>query len=401
MKEKYARLLLIKCLGLENKRPLFIQGNEYTREFIEIVKKEANKLGIDDIYVLSIDQTERHDLIKKLSLEEIITHPLFDKSIMNTYAEKGAAFLMLSSMIPNLMNDVDKDKLAKTIRHERETEWLYRKKQHVNEVPWCIACIPNIKWAKDLFPSEEGALDKLWNLIYQICLVDKKDPIKAWDELISTNKTLCDKFNKLELRELRYKNSLGTDLSIKLPEGHIWCGGTINNDLIVNMPTLEIFTSPLMKGVNGIVYNAKPLLYNNVLIDDFYIEFKDGKVINYAAKKGFDTLKGIIETDEYSCYLGEVALVPYDSAISNTNVIFKDTLLDENASCHLALGASYPECMKDADNKEKDELRKMGVNDSKAHVDFMVGTSDLDIVGITKDNKKIQIFKNGNFSEDL
>ena len=167
------------------------------------------------------------------------------------------------------------------------------------------------------------------------------------------------------------------------------------------MPTLEIFTSPLMKGVNGIVYNAKPLLYNNVLIDDFYIEFKDGKVINYAAKKGFDTLKGIIETDEYSCYLGEVALVPYDSAISNTNVIFKDTLLDENASCHLALGASYPECMKGADNKEKDELRKLGVNDSKAHVDFMVGTSDLDIVGITKDNKKIQIFKNGNFSEDL
>ena len=399
-KRKYAELLLVKCLGMKGKKSLLIEGNEHTKEFCDILKEEATKIGVEDIYISIRNMEEKHELSKTLSMDEIKEHPLFDKSIYNVYTLKGAGILMLSSPIPDLMSDISNDRLVEIQKHERSTQEIYRKKQHVNEVNWCIACVPNKLWANKLF-NEENNLDKLWDLIFDICLVKENNPIEAWEKRIEENKKLSSKLNSLNLDSLHYKNSLGTDLTIKLPENHVWCGGTIDGDLIVNMPTLEIFTSPLMTGVDGVVYSSKPLIYNNITIDNFKVEFKDGKVINVTAEKGLETLKGIIDTDEYSCYLGEVALVPYDSPISNTKVVFEDTLIDENASCHLAFGSSYPECIKGAEKLSGDELRSLGVNDSKAHVDFMVGTSDLEITGKLKDGSEVKIFENGNFSKNL
>lgn len=398
-KRKYAELLLVKCLGMKEKKSLLIEGNEHTKEFADILKEEADKMGVDDVYISIRNQEEKHFLAKTLTMDEIKENPIFDKSIYNVYALKDAGILMLSSPIPDLMSDISNDRLVEIAKHERSTQEVYRKKQHASEVNWCIACIPNKLWASKVIGGS-NSLNKLWDLIFDICLIKERKPIKAWEKQIEENKKLCKKLNDLGLKKLTYKNSLGTDLTIKLPEKHIWCGGT-SNGLIVNMPTLEIFTSPLMKGVDGIVYSSKPLIYNNITIDNFSVEFKNGKVTKVNAKKGLETLKGIIETDDYSCYLGEVALVPYNSPISNTNVVFEDTLIDENASCHLAFGSSYPECLEGADKLSGSELRKLGVNDSKAHVDFMIGTSDLEIIGIDKNDKEVKIFENGNFSKNL
>ena len=197
---------------------------------------------------------------------------------------------------------------------------------------------------------------------------------------------------------MHYKNNLGTDLTVELPSDVIWnsAAGEEDSNMLVNIPSYEIFTSPNYKKTSGIVYSAKPLIYGGGKIDEFYIEFKEGKVINYDAKQGKEILKQIIESDENSCYLGEVALVNNNSPISNTNLVFGTTLFDENASCHLALGDGFPDSLKEGLTMTKDELLRKGINQSKNHVDFMIGTKDLEIEAETKDGI-VQIFKDGNF----
>ena len=210
-----------------------------------------------------------------------------------------------------------------------------------------------------------------------------------------------DLLNSLRLKSLHYTNSLGTDLDIELPENHIWLGGSEFTpeglEFIANMPTEEVFTLPSKTGVNGKAVSSMPLNYNGNLIEQFSLTFKNGKIVDYSAEKGYETLKTMIETDEGSHCLGEVALVPYDSPISNSNILFYNTLFDENASCHLAIGKAYPVCLKHGDHMSQEELEKHGVNDSLLHVDFMIGTNDLEISGMTSDDQEVQVFKNGNF----
>ena len=200
---------------------------------------------------------------------------------------------------------------------------------------------------------------------------------------------------------MHYTNGLGTDLFVELSDLTIWSGGaeTLKDgrEAIVNMPTIEVFTTPILSKTEGIVYSSKPLVYNGAIIDEFYLEFKEGKVVNFDAKIGKEVLKSIIEADKNSAYLGEVALVEHDSVISKSNILFYETLFDENASCHLALGAGFPTAIKEGTSKSKEELLNMGVNESDVHVDFMIGTEDLNITGITYDNKEINIFTHGKF----
>ena len=233
----------------------------------------------------------------------------------------------------------------------------------------------------------------MWDIVLKMTLCDTEDPIKAWDEKIEKNKEIVNKLNDLKIKTLYYKNKLGTDFKISFND-NIWCGANSKNkdgnDIIVNMPTEEVFTTPNKYTANGIVYASKPLVYNSSLIDEFFIEFKNGKVINYDAKVGKEILKSIIESENGN-YLGEVALVDKNSPINKSNILFYETLYDENASCHLALGDGFPECI-----KSDKTLEELGVNESKTHVDFMIGTNDLDIIAET-DNEKILIMKNGTF----
>jgi aminopeptidase len=305
---------------------------------------------------------------------------------------------MLDTEFPHIMDDIEPNKVTRMKEINRRTRPLFRKKETSMQISWCIAAIGNEVWAKDLFPNETNAKELLDNLIYKCCMVDTNHPIESWNTFLETSKQLVEKLNHLQIKKLHYKNSLGTDLEIEMPKGAIWesAASEFENHSIVNMPSYEIFSSPHYLKVNGIVYSALPLIYGGAKIDKFFVEFKDGKVVNFDADMGKEILKGIIEGGDNSCYLGEVALVNHNSPISNTNVVFGTTLFDENASCHLAFGDGFTECIEGGENMTKEELLKHGVNQSDAHVDFMIGTDDLDIEAETNKGK-VKIFERGNF----
>jgi aminopeptidase len=398
---KYAQLLLKRCLCLNYKRPLLVTAPIKAIDFIEVLTHEAYQLGINDIYFDWYDDDLKHEQLLHLSDEELVKSPFWNKVIYDEYAKKNAAFLMLCSDDIDLMNDIPEEKITLTSRHNRASRPLFREMQRVDEVPWCIALVPTLGYAKKVFPDSLDPIFDMWDAIFKCCLVYEENPIEAWDMKVKRNQSRCDLLNNYQFQFLHYTNSLGTDLIIELPKNHIWSGaGKENKDglpLIVNMPSEEVFTSPKYDGVNGIVYSARPLVYSGALIDNFSFRFENGKVIEVKAEKGQEILENMIKTDEGASYLGEVALVDYDSPISNTNIIFYETLYDENASCHLALGDSFPSCLLNGENMSKEKLRECGLNQSNVHTDFMVGTSDLKIIGITFDGEEKNIFENGNF----
>lgn len=392
-KEKYAKLLIEKCLNLKENQPLLITAPIECIEFVRLVSKHAMEKGVRDIYYDFTDEILKHDTLKYFDIEDLENSTLFNKKIYDEYAKKNAAFLMLYSDDPDALIDVDNEKIAHSAKLLRTTRPIYKKKQLTYEVSWCIASVVTYNWAKKVLPNSNDPVNDMWNLVLKMTLCDKEDPIKAWDEKIEKNKEIVDKLNNLKIKTLHYKNKLGTDFKISFND-NIWCGASTktkdNRDIIVNMPTEEVFTTPNKYTANGIVYSSKPLVYNSSLISDFFIQFKDGKVVNYDAKIGKDILKSIIETENGN-FLGEVALVDKNSPINQSNILFYETLYDENASCHLALGDGFPECIKS--DKTNEEL---GVNESKTHVDFMIGTNDLEIIAETETDKKI-IMKNGTF----
>lgn len=399
LEEKYIDLLLNRCINFGNSESLFIsfeKSDIRSCNFVDKLVTKSKELGITDIYMYDENSVLKHDILKQITITEIDNNPMFNRSIWDEYAKKGSSFIILKTELPGLMDDVDDASLAHARYVERITCPIYKKLQGEYKIPWCIAVFPSERWARALFPNADNAYDRLFKLICSIVMVDTEDPIVSWNNLLESNKKIVNKLDSLKISKLFYRNSLGTNFSISLNKEAIWeCAGY--NGMIVNMPTYEIFTTPDFRTANGIVYGSRPLCYNGGIIENFYLEFKDGKVINYDAKVGLDILKGIIESDEYSSYLGEVALVDCNSPIYKTNMLFNDTLLDENASCHLALGSGFPNCIRNGDKYNINELFNMGVNPSKNHTDFMIGTNDLNIEA--KTNKgKILIFKNGKFN---
>lgn len=399
---KYACLLLDKGLNIKKGQPLVITAPIESIEFIRVLSKCCLDRGIVDIYYDWFDDELKHQQLSYLSNDDISNSLFFNKKIYDEYAKKDGAFLMLVSEDPDIMSDVDSSKLAHASFISRTSRPLYKKRQAINDVAWCIASVSTYGWAKKVFSDCKDPVNKLWNLIFSICLVDSSDPSGEWENKLMISSKRCDVLNKLNIKTLHYTNSLGTDLYVGLSSGTKWCGaGEVmpnGRRIVANIPTEEIFTSPNRLETRGIVYSSKPLVYNGFIIDNFWIKFSDGKVVDFDAAKGKDILKSIIEGDETSCYLGECALVPYDSPISNSGVIFYTTLFDENASCHLALGTGFPNTLDGTDGKTKDKLIDMGLNVSDVHVDFMVGTSDLKIEGITYDGDSVLIFDAGNFS---
>lgn len=392
-KYEYAELLL-KCVCAQDKKYLFIEMPEYLSDFKKILEEAAEKYDLKEVHFELFDPFKKHELLISLDQENIYKHPMFDKSIFNKYAKLDAAFLFISSMVPNLMEDVEPDIIKNTTLHTRRTQKYFRDLYETNKLNWCIAGVPNKYWAENgLNMSEE----ELWNLILDMCLVTGDGTsYEKWLEKVHLMEKRADILNKRQFKYLKYSNDLGTDLTIYLPDNHLWCTGFGAHGDLCNLPTEEIFTSPQYDKTEGIVYASKPLFYNNVLIDDFYLKFEQGKVVEYDAKSGRDLLKTIIETDDHSSYLGECALVSYDSPINNTGIIYKETLYDENAACHLALGKGFGECVEKSDNMRGDDLRALGVNDANIHVDFMIGDETLKVVGVDASGNETIIMENGN-----
>lgn len=402
LQKKYARMILKTCLVIKENQPLFISANSEVLPFVRIVANEAYKLGVKDIYFDIVDSYLKHDMLKNLDFEDLKKSNYFNKSIWNEYAKKGASFLMLASEMPGLMNDIDKDLQSKMFVYGLETREYFEKMREKSMIPWCICAAPTLSWAKKVFKNSHNPLDDMWNIIFKICGVDKDNPEEELNQKLNNLSKYKDKLNSYKIKKLIYKNKLGTNFEIELPTGALWVSGReklVNGDLVlVNFPTEEVFTSPNCESANGIVYSSKPLSYQDSIIDKFWIKFENGIVVDYGAEEGYDSLKSIIESCEGSNRLGEVALVPFNSPISNSNIVFYETLYDENASCHLALGDSFPECIDGGKNLTKEELRKLKLNQSTNHVDFMIGTDDLNIVGITENDERIDIFINGNYS---
>ena len=398
--EKYTELLLKKCVNFNNSKSLLISYELENEWFIEKLVEKAHSMGINDIYLDKRNIYEQHKILSEISLEEIQKHEYFNQSIWDEYALKNAAFIEMESEYPGLMDDIDPEKLSKANFIMRNSKPIYKKRQHAFAIPWCKAVLPSLMWAKKLFPElkEKEAYNKLFTLICEMCMVNTDNPINSWNEFLYEQTINEQKLNDLNITKLHYKNSLGTDLHIELNSNAIWANaGSLGENMLANCPTYEIFTTPDFRKTNGIVYSSRSLYYNGGLIDNFYLEFKDGKVVNYDAEVGKELLKNIIESDEYSSYLGETALVNDNSPISNTGIVYGNTIFDENASCHLALGSGFSECIKNSELLSDEELLNIGINPSKNHVDFMVGTSDLTIEAETNKGK-ILILKDGNLN---
>ncbi|MEE3424352.1 MAG: aminopeptidase, partial [Erysipelotrichaceae bacterium] len=318
--------------------------------------------------------------------------------------DSKACYLSVASDMPGALKDVDSDKL------NAYQQAYYGKMADLmaytmnNEGQWCILGVPSVEWARVVFPdlSDEEAFEKLGDAIFAVTRVSEdNDPIAEWEAHDKELMEHARKLNEYNFKELHFTSASGTDLTVGLVKDHIWAGGCGKTPEGIyfdpNMPTEEVFCMPLKTGTNGKVVASKPLSYNGKVIEDFWFRFENGKVVDFDAKKEKEALKQLLEFDEGSAYLGEVALVPYDSPVSRSGILFFDTLYDENAACHLALGRPYPENIKGGEQMSKEELLAHGANDSLQHEDFMFGTADMDIDGIKEDGSVIPIFRKGNF----
>ena len=401
--EKYAELAIRVGVNIQPNQTLLIRTPIECADFVRLAVKSAYKNGAKNVFVEWSD--EQCSLSRYLYAPDEVFDE-FPRWVSDQYvdiAKEGGAFLTIHAANPDLLKDVDPKRIAAYQKASGVALKEWRTYTLTDKCKWSIVSVPTKPWAHKIFPniSEEEAVEKLWDLIFKCTRVDNDDPISAWHEHNENLKEKTKFLNEKNFKTLKYK-SAKTDLTIGLPDNHIWeSGASVDPNGVnfnPNMPTEEIFTLPHKYQVDGVVHSSKPLVYGGNVIDDFSLTFKDGKIIDCSAVKGEETLRNLIETDEGSHYLGEVALVPYSSPISDTNVVFYNTLYDENASCHLALGSAYATCIKGGTNLQKEEYDKYGINDSLTHVDFMIGSSDLDIVGETHNGETIQIFKDGNWA---
>lgn len=401
---KYASLAVNIGVNIQKDNILVISSPIETAEFARLITEEAYKSGAKDVIVHYGDQKLTKIKLENSSLETISNIPEWQAESYNYYARQEACFISISASDPDGLKGVPVEKIGASQKARTSALKEYFDNSMSNKCRWCVLSVPTLSWAKKVFPkvSDDEAMESLWDVIFKTVRVDTENPVNAWKKHNAYLEEKIKFMNNNNFKSVHLKSANGTDLNIELPEGHIWAGGSerdVNGiPFNANMPTEEVFTLPKKTGVNGIVYSSKPLSYGGNLIDNFSITFKDGKAIDFTAETGYDVLKQMLESDEGAKYLGEVAFVPYNSPISNSKLIFFNTLFDENAACHLAFGRAYESCVKDADKYSEEELEKIGVNNSIIHVDFMIGTSDLEVTGINENGETIQIFSNGNWA---
>ncbi len=401
--EQYARLLVQVGINMQKNQTLVISSPIECADFARLAQIEAYRAGAREVVLRWIDEKSAritYDMAADVVFDEF---PEWSKTLFNGYAESRAAFLSIAASDPEIMKGVDPKRISRQNKARSTALEYYRSRTMSNRNAWCIASVPTLAWAHKVFPGKTGeeAVDALWAAIFKAVRIDQTDPVAAWRAHQAALRTRLAFLSRHAFARLHYENGLGTDFEIELPKGHIWFGGgdecPAGYEFIANMPTEEVFTMPHRNGANGRLVSSMPLNYNGNLIEGFWFQFKDGLVVDYDAKNGLETLKEILDTDEGSKRLGEVALVPFDSPISNLGILFYNTLFDENASCHFALGKAYPTCVTGGVDMSKEALLEAGANDSLIHVDFMVGTPDLSITGIKADGSAVPVFKNGNF----
>ena len=401
--EKYVELILKVGLKIKDGDKLVVRCPIEARDFAVECTRKAYELGAGEVVVDYRDQLISRLKYENESLDVLTDIPKHKVDKENYYMEKKAKYLSVTGSDPDAFKGVDAEKLFKSNLANSKALRDFSAKMMANYVSWIVvgASIPS--WATKVFPDlEEGeAVRRLWFEIFNSVRLFEEDPIKALENHVDNLNRYSKFLNEAKFEKLIYKSKKGTDLEVGLPKGYIFAGaGDVNSDgeeFIANMPSEEVFSAPRLDGVNGKVYSTLPLNYNGNLIEDFYLVFKDGEVVDYDARAGKEYLKNILDTDEGAKRLGEVALVSYNTPISMRKVLFYNTLYDENASCHFALGKSYPTCLEGGEKLSIEELKERGMNDSLTHVDFMVGDETTEILGVKENGDQVQIFKEGNF----
>lgn len=404
--QQYAELLVKVGMNVQPKQPVFIRSSVETLELTHLIVEEAYRCGASDVRVVYSDPTLKRLKFENESVEHFANHEIksYDVEARMDYVKRGAANLALISEDPDLMDGIDSQKLQAFQQQNARAFKGYMESVQKNQFPWVVAAFPSKALAKRVYPelSVEEAYIKFIDEVFDIVRIDGNDPVENWRQHIANLSVYAQKLQQKNYHALHYVSE-GTDLTVGLAKNHIWEDATsyVNGKeqaFIANIPTEEVFTAPDRNRVDGYVTNKLPLSYNGTIIDQFKLMFKDGEIIDFSAEKGEAVLKDLINTDEGSRRLGEVALVPDDSPISNRNTIFYNTLFDENAACHLAIGSAYAFNIQGGTEMTVEEKIASGLNDSNVHVDFMIGSSDLTIYGIFEDGSKELVFENGNWA---
>jgi len=399
--KKYAELLVRAGGNVQKGQPVIITSDVTDAAFARMIQEAAYDAGACEVVIDWMDDLSTRTRYLRAADDIFDVYPDWRVERFKFYDDRGAVYLHILSDDPDLLKGVDPERIRRFTKVSRSKTKSHSDRTISNELRWSLVAVPSPKWALKVFPnlSEEEAIAELWKAILKGARADGADPIAAWEEHRKTFEARKKYLNDKQFKTLRFKNSLGTDLTLDMPKNQVWHGGGVLDkkgvQFFPNIPTEELFSAPHRDTVNGKVVASMPLSYNGNLIEEFSITFKDGRAVEYSAKANEAILKDIIEMDDGSHYLGEVAIVANSSPISQLGILFYNTLFDENASCHFALGRAYPSSVEGGDHLSKEELAKAGVNDSLMHVDFMFGTSDMQIVGVSGDGAETVIMEAG------
>ena len=401
--KSYAELIVKAGIGLKKGQPVIVNAPVEQEELVAMIVDECYKNGAKTVYVDWSSQNISRIALKRGGKNELAKMLPMEIAQQEYMTNELPCMIYILSEDPDGLKGVNPAKMAYIRKEKMKVIAPYREKRE-DKYQWCIAGAASPAWAKKVFPnlSKKAATEKLWETILEVSRAADGNGIANWEAHDANLRKMYGKLNDLRLKSLHYTSSNGTDLTVGLIPGVKWLGGgeTLADGSFFqpNIPSEEIFTTPMKGQAEGIVYSAKPLAYQGNIIRDFWVKFENGKAVDVHAEEGEKLLRSILEIDEGSAYLGECALVPFDSPINNTGILFYETLYDENAACHLALGRGFASLYPGYENMTKDELLEKGINWSSSHVDFMIGSKDLNIVGTTEDGREIQIFKDGNWA---
>lgn len=403
--QKYAKLLVSKGINVQEGHTVVINIDVEQASFARLLVKEAYALGAEEVVVKWADDVISREKYLHTPEERLTDIPQYKIDESNDMLERKASRLSVRSSDPDALNGVDSKKLGAVMTATSKALMAQRIATQANKVSWTVASASGAAWAAKVFPeleTEEEQVDALWDEIFKTCRVYEENPIKAWDDHETRLRSKADVLNEEQFDALHYTTPEGTDLTVGMPKNHIWdSAGAINaqgEEFVANMPTEEVFSAPDGRRIDGVVKSTKPLSYSGNIIDGMTFTFKDGAVVEVNAEKGEDVLKNLVEDNDGARSLGEVALVPHKSPISQSGLVFFNTLFDENASNHLALGSAYAFSVQGGTEMSQEELAEAGLNRSNVHVDFMIGSETMNIDGIRKDGSKMPIFRNGDWA---
>lgn len=400
---QYAQLAVQVGVNIQQGQYLLINTSTEALPFARKVVEEAYKAGAGRVHVNLTDPFVERALFENATEEEFGNFPQWIIAQRDELIARKGALMWIDADDPDLLSGIAPSKLSAHEKASGNALKNYRKAIMNDDIAWSIIAVPSPKWAAKVFPDVEAdkQVDALWDAIFKTVRIGEGDAVEAWRQHIEFLNERAQKLNDMKIEKLHYK-APGTDLTIELPTGHLWQSGSSltpeNVTFIANMPTEEVFTLPFKHGVNGFVSNTKPLAYRGNIIDSFKLTFEKGRVVEATAEVGQELLQELLKVDEGASFLGEVALVPHHSPISQSNILYYNTLFDENASNHLAIGEAYPTCFEGGRDLSTGQLEALGINRSLAHEDFMIGSAEMDIDAQLANGETVAIFRNGNWA---